>query len=161
MATRKPRGHATQASLSADAGPTLFTIGYSGHTPESLMSVLKDARVKQLLDVRSVPRSRKPGFSGKALRATVEAQGIAYVHLPKLGAPRELLERKKGGAEMADIAPAYAKHLAGQRGALREAASLARKTPSVLLCLEKDASECHRGILAKRLAKEGFRVEHL
>lgn len=156
-----PRKSGTkQAALSSEE-PLLFTIGYSGHTPESLLSVLKGARVEQLLDVRSVPRSRKPGFAGKSLRASSEAAGMAYVHLPALGAPRELLDRKKAGAEMADIAPAYTKHLATQRSALREAASLARKRPSVLLCLEKEASECHRGILAKRLAKEGFRVEHL
>src|SRR6185295_12808227 len=99
------------------------------------MGALKGAGVAQLLDVRSVPRSRKPGFSGKALRASAESQGLVYVHLPKLGAPRELLERKKGGAEFADIAPAYTKHLAAQRSALREAASLARKQPSALLCL--------------------------
>ncbi len=147
--------------LTADDSPLLFTIGYSGRTPKALMNALRAAGVAQLLDVRSVPRSRKPGFSGKALRASAEAEGLAYVHLPQLGAPRELLDRKKGGAEFADIAPAYTKHLSGQRSALREAASLARKTPSALLCLEKDPSECHRGILAKRLAKEGFRVEHL
>jgi uncharacterized protein (DUF488 family) len=152
---------AKETRLTDDDSPLLFTIGYSGRTPESLMRALKAAGVTQLLDVRSVPRSRKPGFSGEALRASSEAAGLSYVHLPKLGAPRELLERKKGGAEMADIAPAYTKHLAGQRSALREAASLARKTPSALLCLEKDPSECHRGILSKRLAREGFRVEHL
>ena len=139
----------------------LFTVGYSGRTPESLMSELRAAGVEQVLDVRSVPRSRKPGFNGKALKATLETAGIAYVHLPALGAPRALLDRKKGGASMADIAPGYRKHLATQRGALREAASLARKRPSALLCLEKDAAECHRGILAARLAREGFRLEHL
>jgi uncharacterized protein (DUF488 family) len=152
---------AKKTRLTDDESPLLYTIGYSGRTPEALMSVLKGAGVSQLLDVRSVPRSRKPGFSGKALRASSEASGLTYVHLPNLGAPRELLERKKGGAAMADIAPAYTKHLAGQPSALREAASLARKAPSALLCLEKDPHECHRGILAKRLAREGFRVEHL
>ena len=152
---------AKQAALGDGASVTLFTIGYSGRTPATLVSALKSAGVEQVLDVRSVPRSRKPGFSREALRAFVESKGIAYVHLPQLGAPRAVLERKKGGATMAEIAPAYKAHIAKQRAGLREAASLARRRPSVLLCLEKDASDCHRGILAARLAREGFRIEDL
>ena len=150
---------ARQTAL-APATP-LFTIGYSGRTPATLVGALKAAGVQQILDVRSVPRSRKPGFSREALRAFVESKAIAYVHLPALGAPRELLDRKKGGATFTEIAPGYRKHIAGQRAALRQAASLARKRPSALLCLEKDAGECHRGILAARLGREGFRIEHL
>ncbi len=158
-ATRARR--ATQSSFPDGADHTLFTIGYSGHTPGSFADSLLRAKVAQLIDVRSVPRSRKPGFSGKGLRAFVEARGIAYVHLPRLGAPPALLERKKGGAAFADIAGPYSRHLAGQRAALGEVAGLAQQLPSALMCLEEDPRECHRGILAKRLAREGFKVEHL
>jgi uncharacterized protein (DUF488 family) len=152
-------GRAKQVSLAS--APTLFTIGYSGHTPDSFVDALKAAKVEQLIDVRSFPRSRKPGFSKETLRTFVEAHGLRYEHMPRLGAPRELLEIKKGGAEFSDIAPAYTRHIAGQGAAIAAAAALANDRPSALMCLEKDAGDCHRGILAKRLAKEGFRVEHL
>jgi uncharacterized protein (DUF488 family) len=141
--------------------PTLHTCGYSGHTPASYAALVKAAGVEQVLDVRSFPYSRKPGFSKKALEAFLRNQGIGYVHIPELGAPRALLTKKKAGSTMAQIAPAYRRHLAGQGAALEESMARARDRPSVLLCLEKDPKECHRGILAQRFAKKGFRVLHL
>lgn len=141
--------------------PAVFTAGYSGHTPASFAVLLRGAGVKQVLDVRSFPHSRKPGFSKAPLEAFLQREKLHYVHLPALGAPHALLSQKKGGATMAEIAPAYARHLAGQSPAFEEAVGLATTKPSVLLCLEKDPNECHRGILAKSFAKKGFRVVHL
>jgi uncharacterized protein (DUF488 family) len=80
---------------------------------------------------------------------------------PPSGVPRALLTKKKGGSTMAQIAPAYRKYLAGARAAFEEAVRLAKEKPSVLVCLEKEPSECHRGILAQRFARIGFRVVHL
>ena len=127
----------------------------------SLLAVLKAAGVQRVIDVRSFPHSRKPGFSKGPLSKFLEEEGIAYSHLPALGAPRELLTKRKGGLTFAQIAPAYRKHLAGQTKALDEAKRLARASPSALLCLEKDPKECHRGILAQRMTRAGFRVIHL
>ena len=43
-------------------------------------------RVTQLVDVRTVPRSRhNPQFNGEALAASLESAGIGYVHAPGLG----------------------------------------------------------------------------
>jgi len=147
--------------LALDPSPTVFTCGYSGHTPSSLATVLKAAGVRRVIDVRSFPHSRKPGFSKGPLSEFLEREGFAYAHLPALGAPRELLQGKKGGLTFAQIAPAYRKHLTGQAKALDEAIRLARESPSTLLCLEKDPKECHRGILAQRMGRAGFRVIHL
>lgn len=83
------------------------------------------------------------------------------MHLPQLGAPKELLARKKGGETFASFAPAYVAHLAKQGKAIDEAAGLAGERASALMCLEKDAKECHRGILARRFEARGFRVVHL
>lgn len=141
--------------------PAVFTCGYSGHTPESYASLVAAAGARRVVDVRSFAFSRKPGFSKRALQAFLESRGLDYIHLPELGAPRELLALKKGGATMREIAPRYRRHLAGRREALEALSRLAMESPSVLLCLEKDPKECHRGILAERLARSGFRVVHL
>jgi len=122
-------------STSDPETPVIFTCGYSGHTPESYLALVSAAGAKQVIDVRSFPFSRKPGFSKAALAKFLESNGLTYVHLPALGAPRALLKQKKSGSTMKQIAPAYRQHLAGQTPALREAERLALDTPSVLLCL--------------------------
>jgi uncharacterized protein (DUF488 family) len=154
---RAARGQSTLAG----SGATVWTVGYSGHTPDSFVALLRGARVARVLDVRSVPLSRKPGFSKKALSQFLEGQGIAYVHLPQLGASRALLARKKGGAPFSEIARDYRAGLSKKGADIERAGALAREKPSALMCLEKDAGDCHRGILAQAMARRGFRVVHL
>lgn len=45
----------------------IYTLGYQRHTPDTLSALLDSLRVESLIDVRSSPSSRKPGFSRKAL----------------------------------------------------------------------------------------------
>lgn len=145
----------------AAARPTIFTAGYSGHTPETFVSALQAAGVEQVLDVRSRPFSRKAGFSKKALDAFLQANGLAYAHLPALGAPAEMLDKKNDGLPFAKLTPLYRRHLAKQAAAFAEAQAMARARPCALICLEKDPKECHRGILAEGFAKGGWEVVHL
>jgi uncharacterized protein (DUF488 family) len=139
----------------------VWTVGYSGHTPKSFIEAVRQSGVHRVVDVRSVPFSRKPGFSKRALSQALEAAGIGYIHMPELGASRELLARRKGGAPFAAIARDYKARLSNRRGALDALGDLLRDRPSALMCLEKDPSQCHRGILAATLARRGFRVVHL
>lgn len=139
----------------------MWTLGYSGHTPDSFLASVQAARIRCVVDVRSVPFSRKPGFSKRALSASLEAAGVRYEHRPELGASRELLQRKKGGATFSEIAKNYRASLARKGPALDALGELVRGQRSALMCLEKDAGECHRGILAAALARRGFRVVHL
>lgn len=159
MAAR-PRPRKTQLSL-GDSADCVWTIGYSGHTPDSFIEALRGAGITRVVDVRSIPLSRKPGFSKTALSKSLAAGGLEYVHMPELGAPRELLAEKKRGLPFSEIAKAYAASLRSKDQAVSRAAALARERPSALTCLEKDADECHRGILAKTLARRGLRVVHL
>ena len=141
--------------------PTIFTAGYSGHTPESFVAVLQGAGVENVLDVRSRPFSRKAGFSKKALDEFLRSNGLSYEHLPTLGAPPEMLDKKSDGLSFEKLAPIYRRHLSKQNAGVEEAQALARARPSALICLEKDPKECHRGILAEQFAKSGWDVVHL
>lgn len=146
---------------SGSPGPAVFTAGYSGHTPDSFVALLEEAQVRQVLDVRSRPFSRKAGFSKRALSEFMGERGLAYAHLPALGAPPEMLDKKSDGAPFSKLVPTYRRHLAGQPGAIKEAEALARSAPSALICLENDPKECHRGILAEEFVKRGWTVIHL
>jgi uncharacterized protein (DUF488 family) len=62
----------------------ILTIGHSRHPLERFMSLLEEAQVTAVADVRSAPMSRfSPHFNRGALAASLAAQAIAYIFLGK------------------------------------------------------------------------------
>ena len=132
----------------------IFTIGYQGAVPADLIATLGAAGVKTLIDVRAVPVSRKPGFSKNALAEAVETGGMAYVHLVALGCPKPGRDAAKAGRRE-EFEHIFTAHLGGVEGekALAVASLVASEEgPVCLLCFEADPQQCHRSILAGRLA---------
>jgi uncharacterized protein (DUF488 family) len=142
----------------------LFTIGYEQSTPKDFFDAVTRAGVATLVDVRAVAASRRPGFSKRALAAGLDQHGIAYVHLQKLGTPKEgrLAARTGRADEMLTI---YARHLGKPeaRHELEELMALAKSGRALcLLCYERDPAYCHRQRLAAELQDRlGMRVENL
>jgi uncharacterized protein (DUF488 family) len=131
----------------------LFTIGYEQSTTRDFFDALTRAGVVTLIDVRAVAGSRRPGFSKRQLSAGLDSHGIAYLHLQKLGTPKEgrLAARSGHAAEMLRI---YERHLATPeaRHELEELTALAKSgRPLCLLCYERDPAHCHRQRLAEEL----------
>ncbi len=141
----------------------LLTIGYEGATLSDVIAELERARVELLIDVRAVPRSRKPGFSGRMLAASVEAAGIGYRHLQRLGTPKPGRDAARAG-NAAGMAAIFNAHMAGDepQAALAEAVALARERRACLLCFERDPHFCHRTIVAEMVCgTTGQAVVHL
>jgi uncharacterized protein (DUF488 family) len=68
----------------------LFTLGYEGLNVDTYIAALKLHDIHTLVDVRELPLSRKKGFSKNVLAARLDAEGIGYLHLRSLGAPRPI-----------------------------------------------------------------------
>ena len=126
-------------------GRRIFTIGYEGATQPELIAALQKAGVEQIIDVRAVPLSRKPGFSKNILATGLEEAGIDYVHLKALGTPAEGREAARKG-RFAEMERIYAEQLDTPEAAAQSAQmiALAEEKPSALLCFERDPSHCHR-----------------
>lgn len=144
--------------------PQLFTIGYEKAKPDAVLAELKGAKVKLLIDVRAVAASRRPGFSKRQLAASLDEQGIAYLHLQKLGTPTEGREAARGG-DLKTLWRIYAKHLKtkGAKAEMTELIALVEAgKPVCLLCYERDPAHCHRSKIAE-IVKErtGARVTDL
>ena len=142
----------------------LFTIGYEQSTPKDFFDALLSAQVATLVDVRAVAASRRPGFSKRQLAAGLDSHGMSYVHLQKLGTPKEgrLAARSGKAQEMLKI---FERHLATPEAQheLEELTALAKYgRPLCLLCYERDPAHCHRQRLAAELHKRlGIKVENL
>jgi uncharacterized protein (DUF488 family) len=134
---------------------TLFTIGYEKARPQAVLDELKQAKVKLLVDTRAVAASRRPGFSKRALAASLDEIGIAYLHLQKLGTPAEGREAARAG-DYDTAWKIYDKHVktADAQRELGELVSLIKDGRRVcLLCYERDPAQCHRSRIAALVKK--------
>ena len=144
---RKAKASKAKAAKAAK----LFTIGYELAKPDAVMAELKRARVKLLVDTRAVAASRKPGFSKRQLAATLDANGIAYLHLQKLGTPDAGRQAARAG-KLDTLWKIYAKHLKTPEAieAMAELVTIVKSGQSVcLLCYERDKDCCHRTRIAE------------
>jgi uncharacterized protein (DUF488 family) len=129
------------------------TIGHSNHPIERFVSLLKAGGVERLVDVRSMPWSRRfPQFGRERLAQSLKDAGIDYAWEGEAlgGKPKD------GGSYDAMAARPEFKsaldHLIGESAG----ASLC------LMCAEKEPLECHRVLLvSRRLAERGAAIEHL
>ena len=68
-----------------------FTIGYQGRKTSELITALRDAGVKCLVDIRYNPISRfRPEMSKSNLRRLIESAGLGYLHVREWGIPPEI-----------------------------------------------------------------------
>lgn len=145
------------------ATPTqkLRTVGYEGHTLDSFVALLKRSGVKQLLDIRDLPLSRRRGFSKTPLRDALHDAGIMYEHVRDLGAPKAVRAPYIAGGSATAFRTAYMEHLSHHRVALDGVKWHMGQAITAIMCVERQHTECHRGIVAAELEKDGVVVEHL
>ena len=133
---------------------SLFTIGYEGKTQAEMLDELEAAGVALVIDVRAVAALRRPGFSKTALAAGLRERGIDYLHLRPLGTPAAGREAARKGRtdEMRVI---YGEQLETPEAALalEQALVEASVRPAALLCYEREAPDCHRSMLSKRMVE--------
>ncbi len=148
----------------AKSAATLFTIGYEKAKPDAVLRELKRAKVKLLVDTRAVAASRRPGFSKKALAASLDDAGIAYLHLQKLGTPEQGRQAARAG-DLDTLWKIYAKHLKTPDAieAMDELVGIVKSGQTVcLLCYERDPAQCHRSRIAEIVRERtGSAIENL
>jgi uncharacterized protein (DUF488 family) len=141
----------------------IYTIGYEGAPIEALITRLKSAGVKVLIDVRAVPLSRKPGFSKNKLAAALETEDISYIGLKGLGTPAEGREAARKG-NISKMRTIFETHLQTE-AAIRdmgEAIKISQLQPCCLLCFEHHPQDCHRLCVAECItAQTKQKIEHL
>ncbi|MFZ1203867.1 MAG: DUF488 domain-containing protein [Candidatus Acidiferrales bacterium] len=140
----------------------IFTIGHSTRPISEFLDLLRAQGIRQLIDVRTIPKSRRnPQFNTDALAASLAAAEIGYVHMKELGGLRHpardsinLGWRNASFRGYADYmqTPAFAQ-------ALDRGIHLAEETPpTVLMCAEAVPWRCHRSLVADALVARGIRV---
>jgi uncharacterized protein (DUF488 family) len=132
---------------------TIKTIGHSSHPIERFVDLLTKGGVSLLVDVRSMPYSRRfPQFSRERLARSLADAGIDYVwEGAALGGKPEAGGSYDALAARPEFANALDRLIASREDA----------TPC-LMCAEKEPLDCHRTVLvSRRLAERGVAIEHL
>jgi uncharacterized protein (DUF488 family) len=152
--------------------PEIFTVGHSTHPIERFLSLLGEARIEAVADVRRFPGSRRhPQFGAGALSESLAARGIDYEPFgEELGGRRSRRDAEAAGREPPDNSAwrsasfrAYADYMwAPAFGAgLVRLEQLSQRRRSAVMCAEAHPSRCHRRLIADALHARGWRVVHL
>ena len=147
----------------APARLAVYTIGYEGKSVDGFYDQLLRSGIHVLLDVRANPISRQYGFARKSLSEIAQKLGIEYRHIPQLGIPSEKRKQLSDYESYQRLLDCYeAEMLPGRMDFVQQVANLMMQKPSVLLCVEKDVSCCHRSRLAKAVSvASGLSIIHL
>jgi|KBSSwiStaDraftv2_1062776.scaffolds.fasta_scaffold602770_2 uncharacterized protein (DUF488 family) len=135
----------------------ILTIGHSNHTLERFLALLRGAEVEMLIDVRSMPASRRlPHFNKAALARALADAGIDYAWLGE-----SLGGRPRGQRHVAIDYDEIASRASFARG-LDEVLAIGAEKRSALMCAEREPLSCHRTVLVgRRLAERGAELAHI
>lgn len=136
---------------SRDVG--IVSVGYEGQRIEQFVDRLRALRVDTVADVRLTPVSRQPGFSKRKLAAALANVGITYVHLKELGNPKENRAAFRAGPTD-DGRTRFQTVLSSKeaRDAIARLSERASQEVVAVLCVERDASRCHRQMVVDEVA---------
>ena len=127
----------------------IYSIGFTQKTAEQFFTLLRQAGIRRLLDVRLNNVSQLAGFTKREdLRFFLrEICGADYRHEPLLAPTQEILdEYKKHNGSW----PAYEKKFLALMADRKIEDSLDRalfSVPTALLCSEPTAEHCHRRLV--------------
>jgi uncharacterized protein (DUF488 family) len=144
-----------------------YTIGHSTRSIADFVELLREAGVRTLIDVRTVPRSRtNPQYNKDTLPDTLAPFQIGYEHIAALGGLR---------GHKRDVDPAvngfwqnasfhnYADYALGEsfHEGLARLRAVGQASTCAIMCAEAVWWRCHRRIITDYLLAAGEAVFHI
>jgi uncharacterized protein (DUF488 family) len=143
---------------------TIHTIGHSTRSADEFIDLLTAAGIRQLVDVRQFPGSRKfPHFSASQLETDLAAAGVGYRHVRDLGGRRRAMADSPNAYWRNASFRAFADHMASEEflQALHELIAGAKLQPTAIMCAEAVPWRCHRFLISDALVARGNKVVHI
>lgn len=144
---------------------TLYTIGHSTRSLEDLIQALRAHSIKNLVDIRSIPMSRRlPHFNRESLEKSLHEAGIQYRWMKELGGRRRKI--RDDSPHVALQSPSfrnYADYMLTEEfeGGITELLRLADQAPTAYMCAERVYFRCHRMMVSDWLVAHGHEVLHI
>ena len=142
----------------------IFTIGYAGKSAREFFTILKQAGIRKVVDVRLYNTSQLAGFTKKQdikyfLQAIV---GASYIHLPVMAPTKQLLNDYKKRLISWQQYETRFNQIITQRQ-IESHIMPQDANMGCLLCTEAKADNCHRRLVAEYLAGhwQNISIHHL
>lgn len=139
----------------------LWTIGHSTRTIVEFVELLQAHGIRQIVDVRTIPRSRhNPQFNEQTIAASLQPAGVDYVRLADLGGLRHTTPDSKNLGWHNRSFRGFADYMATPEFAngLNALEKIARKKKTAIMCAEAVPWRCHRSLIADALTKQQWDV---
>lgn len=140
---------------------TIYTLGHSTRTQQEFLSILHAFPINTVVDIRTIPRSRKnPQYDQEEFKTWLSENDIDYVHFPDLGGLRHARKDSVNGGWKNASFRGYADYMqtAEFESAMRELISVASEKTVVIVCAEAVPWRCHRSLVGDALLVRGIEV---
>lgn len=139
----------------------IFTIGHSTREISEFIDLLKAHAITQLVDIRTIPKSRhNPQFGQTELEKSLAEEGITYVYLQSLGGLRPAAKHSVNEGWRNKSFRNYADYM--QTGAfaqgLDELIEISQTATTAIMCAEAVPWRCHRSLVSDALIVRGIPV---
>ncbi|HEX2139867.1 MAG TPA: DUF488 domain-containing protein [Woeseiaceae bacterium] len=144
--------------------PVVFTVGHSTRSFEELVALLRAHGVERLVDVRTMPRSRRnPQFNRETLGPALRNRRIAYRHMQDLGGLRRTHPESVNGGWRNASFRGYADYMQTEAfgKAVERLVELAEEKTTAIMCAEAVPWRCHRSMIADALIVRGHEVRDI
>ena len=143
---------------------TIYTIGFTQKSLRQFVTLLREAEVDGVVDIRQNNTSQLAGFAKRDdLEFILETQGAGYLEEKRLAPTPDLLKRYHAGLPWSEYVPEFEQMLAERplREILRGIEE--RFERPCLLCAEPTPEHCHRRLVAEAFARTepGLEIHHL
>ena len=133
----------------------LYTIGFTQKTAQEFFEILRNHQVERLVDIRLRPAGQLAGFAKQEdLPYFLErlANGCTYVHLPELAPTKEILDSYRADHDWPKYVASFETLLETRNIPNSLERDLFEQYDCCLLCSEATPDQCHRRLVAERLA---------
>jgi len=150
--------------MGMEANTILWTVGHSTRTIEAFVELMAEFEVALLVDVRTVPRSRRnPQFNTDNLPVALSPAGIGYRHESDLGGLRKPRKDSSNTGWRNAGFRGYADHMQTDRFVTAIDALRVQLTDRrcAVMCAEAVPWRCHRSLIADAMIVRDVEVRHI
>ncbi len=142
----------------------IYTIGHSTRTLEDFLEILKQYAITELVDIRTIPKSRhNPQFNEHELAHVLRNHHIGYRHQKNLGGLRHAHADSLNTAWRNASFRGFADYMQTEefKKGIDEIIKLANEKTVALMCAEAVPWRCHRSLIGDALLVYGLAVEDI
>jgi len=139
-------------------------VGHSTKDLEEFIDLLRHHEIELLVDIRTIPASRRmPHFTKAALEGSLALANIDYMHMPALGGLRKPRPESVNTGWRNQGFRGYADYMQEESfwKAIEELMVLGKSRRTAIMCAEAVPWRCHRSLTSDALTVKGVEVRHI